>query len=149
MTTLKAEKRAWQSLKQPPPELPPLFPSSESNAQLPLPDASLLDSEEAQILTTLTDPSTALNPQKIQSRLQALQNSLDFRIDHLSDNVQKLEHRVKTGGLQADRVLALSAARLKEREEKERASAGTKDMPVMEVLRSLGRILPPESGGGG
>ncbi|KAI1473961.1 Mis12-Mtw1 protein family-domain-containing protein [Daldinia eschscholtzii] len=146
---LKAEKRAWQSLKQPPPELPPLFPSSDSNAQLPLPDASLLDSEEAQILATLTDPSTAIKPQKIQSRLQALQNSLDFRIDHLSDNVQKLEHRVKTGGLQADRVLALSAARLKEREEKERASAGTKDMPVMEVLRSLGRILPPESGGGG
>ncbi|KAI2779660.1 Mis12-Mtw1 protein family-domain-containing protein [Daldinia loculata] len=147
---LKAEKRAWQSLKQPPPELPPLFPSSDSNSQsLPLPDASLLDSEEAQILATLTDPSTAIKPQKIQSRLQALQNSLDFRIDHLSDNVQKLEHRVKTGGLQADRVLALSAARLKEREEKERASAGTKDMPVMEVLRSLGRILPPETGGGG
>ncbi|KAF3058269.1 Kinetochore protein mis13 [Daldinia childiae] len=147
---LKAEKRAWQSLKQPPPELPPLFPSSDSNPQsLPLPDASLLDSEEAQILATLTDPSTAIKPQKIQSRLQALQNSLDFRIDHLSDNVQKLEHRVKTGGLQADRVLALSAARLREREEKERASAGTKDMPVMEVLRSLGRILPPETGGGG
>ncbi|KAI8957766.1 Mis12-Mtw1 protein family-domain-containing protein [Daldinia sp. FL1419] len=147
---LKAEKRAWQSLKQPPPELPPLFPPLDSDSQsLPLPDASLLDSEEAQILASLTDPSTAVKPQKIQSRLQALQTSLDFRIDHLSDNVQKLELRVKTGGLQADRVLALSAARLKEREEKERVSAGTKDMPVMEVLRSLGRILPPESGGGG
>ncbi|KAI1467813.1 Mis12-Mtw1 protein family-domain-containing protein [Daldinia caldariorum] len=152
---LKAEKRAWQSLKQPPPELPPLFPPSSSSssdpnaAQLPLPDASLLDSDEAQMLAALTDPSMALKPPKIQSRLQVLQSSLDFRIDHLADNVQKLEHHVRTGGAQADRVLALSAARLKEREERERASAGTKDMPVMEVLRSLGRILPPESGGGG
>ncbi|KAI1416104.1 Mis12-Mtw1 protein family-domain-containing protein [Hypoxylon sp. FL1857] len=150
---LKAEKRAWQSLKQPPPELPPLFPpSSETDSakvslSLPLPDASLLDSDEAQILASLTSTSSSVKPQKLQSQLQALQTSLEFKIDHLADNVHKLERRVATGGQQADRVLALSAARLKEREEKERTSAGTKDMPVMEVLRSLGRILPPEGGG--
>ncbi|KAI1142475.1 Mis12-Mtw1 protein family-domain-containing protein [Hypoxylon sp. FL0543] len=148
---LKAEKRAWQSLKQPPPELPPLFPPSETDSatqslSLPLPDASLLDSDEAQILASLTSTSS-IKPQKLQSQLQALQSSLEFKIDHLADNVHKLERRVATGGQQADRALALSAARLKEREEKERASAGTKDMPVMEVLRSLGRILPPEGGG--
>ncbi|OTA87979.1 hypothetical protein M434DRAFT_399184 [Hypoxylon sp. CO27-5] len=148
---LKAEKRAWQSLKQPPPELPPLFPSAPetdsatSSLSLPLPDTSLLDSDEAQILASLT--SSSIQPQKLQSQLQALQTSLEFKIDHLADNVHKLDRRVATGGQQADRVLALSAARLKEREEKERASAGTKDMPVMEVLRSLGRILPPEGGG--
>ncbi|KAI1102093.1 Mis12-Mtw1 protein family-domain-containing protein [Jackrogersella minutella] len=151
---LKAEKRTWQSLKQPPPELPPLFPppdpsnTTNNTKSLPLPDASLLDSDEAQILASLTDPSASiLRPQKIQSRLQALHASLEFKIDRLAANVHKLEHRVATGGQQADRVLALSAARLREREEKERASAGTKDMPVMEVLRSLGRILPPEGGG--
>ncbi|KAI1802171.1 Mis12-Mtw1 protein family-domain-containing protein [Daldinia bambusicola] len=152
---LKAEKRAWQSLKQPPPELPPLFPPSSSSSDptaaqlpLPLPDATLLDADEAQMLAALTDPSTALKPPKVRARLQTLQNSLGFRIDHLADSVQKLEHRVRAGGAQADRVLALSAARLREREERERAKAGTKDMPVMEVLRSLGRILPPESGDG-
>lgn len=150
---LKAEKRAWQSLKQPPPELPPLFPSAQetdsatASLSLPLPDTSLLDSDEAQILASLTSTSSSIKPQKLQSQLQALQTSLEFKIDHLADNVHKLERRVATGGQQADRVLALSAARLKEREEKERASAGTKDMPVMEVLRSLGRILPPEGGG--
>ncbi|KAL7623450.1 hypothetical protein AAE478_007132 [Parahypoxylon ruwenzoriense] len=145
---LKAEKRTWQSLKQPPPELPPLFTSSETKS-LPLPDASLLDPDEAKILVNLTDTSSAdsLKPQKIQSQLQALQSSLEFKIDSLAGNVHRLEERVSAATRQADRVLGLSAARLKEREEKERASAGTKDMPVMEVLRSLGRILPPEGGG--
>ncbi|KAI1462835.1 Mis12-Mtw1 protein family-domain-containing protein [Annulohypoxylon moriforme] len=149
---LKAEKRTWQSLKQAPPELPPLFPETDTKS-LPLPDASLLDADEAQILASLTNPpassSSILKPQKLQQRLRALHESLEYKIDELSDNVHKLEHRVATGTLQADKVLALSAARLKEREERERKSAGTKDMPVMEVLRSLGRILPPESGGGG
>lgn len=143
---LRFEKKTWQTLKQPPPELPPLFPSSETDP-LPLPDASLLDSEEAQIFASLTNTSASIRPQKIKSQLQNLQASLEFKVDHLAGNVHKLEQRVTTGGQQADRVLALSAARLKEREEKERASAGTKDMPVMEVLRSLGRLLPPEGGG--
>ncbi|KAI1207334.1 Mis12-Mtw1 protein family-domain-containing protein [Annulohypoxylon truncatum] len=149
---LKAEKRTWQSLKQPPPELPPLFPETDTKS-LPLPDASLLDADEAQILASLTNlpasSSSVLKPQKLQQRLRAMHESLEYKIDQLSDNVHKLERRVATGSSQADKVLALSAARLKEREERERKSAGTKDMPVMEVLRSLGRILPPESGGGG
>ncbi|KAI1389428.1 Mis12-Mtw1 protein family-domain-containing protein [Hypoxylon trugodes] len=144
---LRAEKKTWQTLKQPPPELPPLFSPSSDTTSLPLPDTSLLDSDEAQILASLTDTSSSIKPQKLHSQLQALRISLGYKIDHLADNVQKLERRVATGGQQADRVLALSASRLKEREEKERKSAGTKDMPVMEVLRSLGRILPPEGGG--
>lgn len=101
----------------------------------------------ASLTSSSSSSSSSIKPQKLQSQLQALKTSLEFKIDHLADNVHKLDRRVATGGQQADRVLALSAARLKEREEKERASAGTKDMPVMEVLRSLGRILPPEGGG--
>jgi kinetochore protein Mis13/DSN1 len=64
----------------------------------------------------------------------------------LADSVHKLEQRVKVAGQEADRVLSLSAVRLREREERERKSAGTKDMPIMEVLRSLSSILP-EGGG--
>jgi kinetochore protein Mis13/DSN1 len=67
-------------------------------------------------------------------------------MDQFADNVHKLEQRVLVADEEADKVLSLSALRLKEREERERASAGTKDMPIMEVLRSLGNILP-ESGG--
>jgi kinetochore protein Mis13/DSN1 len=67
-------------------------------------------------------------------------------MDQLADNVHKLEQRVSVAGDEATAVLKLSAARLREREQREKASAGTKDMPIMEVLRSLGNILP-ESGG--
>ncbi|KAK8126785.1 Kinetochore protein mis13 [Apiospora kogelbergensis] len=139
---LKAEKKTWQSLKQAPAELPPLFPPSEE--QQPAPDPSLLDADEAHILTSLMDTTTNFANLRIQtqSRVQALQASLEFKVDHLGDSIHKVEQRVSTAGREADRILALSAARLRERELREKTAAGTKEMPVMEVLRSLGRILP-------
>lgn len=114
-----------------------------------MPDPSLLDEDEARILASLTDTasSSAQLRSETQTRIQGLQESLEFKVDHLADSVHKVEQRVQTAGREADRVLALSAARLREREEKEKAAAGTKDMPVMEVLRSLGRILPEGDGG--
>ncbi|KAK8050511.1 Mis12-Mtw1 protein family-domain-containing protein [Apiospora phragmitis] len=141
---LKAEKKTWQSLKQAPPELPPLFPPSETSSEQQPPDPSLLDAEEAQILASLTDTTTNFANLRIQtqSRVQALQASLEFKVDHLGDSIHKVEQRVSTAGREADRILALSAVRLRERELKEKTAAGTKEMPVMEVLRSLGRILP-------
>ncbi|KAK8055401.1 hypothetical protein PG993_000628 [Apiospora rasikravindrae] len=141
---LKAEKKTWQSLKQAPPELPPLFPPSETSTEQQPPDPSLLDPEEAQILASLTNTTTNFANLRIQtqSRVQALQASLEFKVDHLGDSIHKVEQRVSTAGREADRILALSAARLRERELKEKTAAGTKEMPVMEVLRSLGRILP-------
>ena len=81
-----------------------------------------------------------------QAQLRALQETLEFRVDRLADGVHKAERRAAAAGRQADLVLALGAARLRERERREKAAAGTRDMPVMEVLRSLGRILP-EGGG--
>ncbi|KAI1631740.1 Mis12-Mtw1 protein family-domain-containing protein [Biscogniauxia mediterranea] len=147
---LKAEKRTWQSLRQPPPEIPPLFTSSETKPEQISLDASLLDPDEAKMLASLTQASDKASThslvQQTQARLQALQLSLEFKVDHLADNVHKVEQRMATASRQADKVLGLSAARLREREERERTRAGTKDMPVMEVLRSLGRILP-EGGG--
>jgi kinetochore protein Mis13/DSN1 len=78
--------------------------------------------------------------------LQALQTALEFKISHLADSVHKVERRMETAGRQADKVLGLTAARLKEREAREKSNAGTKDMPIMEVLRGLSKILP--DGGG-
>ncbi|KAI5859752.1 Mis12-Mtw1 protein family-domain-containing protein [Durotheca rogersii] len=173
---LKAEKKTWQSLRQPPAELPPLFAPSEATSplllvqQLPQPDASLLDPDEAEMLAalasaTITDTTppttghakpaaatataTTTTQKAVRAQLQALRASLGPRVDQLADGVHRLEARVAAGARQADRVLGLSAARLREREARERARAGTRDMPVMEVLRSLGRILPPEAGEGG
>ncbi|KAK8081617.1 hypothetical protein PG996_000398 [Apiospora saccharicola] len=141
---LRAEKKTWQSLKQAPPELPPLFPTTENSSEQQPPDPTLLDAEEAQILASLMDTTTNFANLRIQtqSRVQALQATLEFKVDHLEDSIHKVEQRVSTAGREADRILALSAARLKERELREKTAAGTKNMPVMEILRSLGRILP-------
>ncbi|KAI0466734.1 Mis12-Mtw1 protein family-domain-containing protein [Xylaria cf. heliscus] len=146
---LKAEKKKWQSLKKQAPEMPLLFDSSEPGPSQSLPDTSLLDPEEAQILASLSTPSAPTIKSLIpatQSRLHDLQKSLELNIDRLADSVHKVEQRMVTAGRQADRVLGFTAVRLKEREEREKIRAGTKDMPIMEVLRGLSKILPEGSG---
>lgn len=146
---LKEEKKAWQALAKPLPDLEPLYPDSSSDpTKAPPPEPSLLDAEEAKILASLTEPDTAFSSfrRRTRSRLQNVQSSLEFKIDHLADSVHKLDMRVATAGREADRVLALSATRLKEREEREKGKVGTRDLPTIEVLRSLGRILPAEAG---
>lgn len=81
-----------------------------------------------------------------EDRLRRIQSSLEFQVDQLADNVHKLGQRVSVAGTEADQVLSLSAMRLRAREQRERKSVGTNDMPILEVLRSLGNILP-EGGG--
>ncbi|KAK3684915.1 Mis12-Mtw1 protein family-domain-containing protein [Podospora appendiculata] len=144
---LKEEKKAWQSLAKPLPEVEPLYPTDDP-AKAPLPDESLLDPEEAQMLASLTNPETAFGAlrRRTRARLQTLQTSLEFKVDHLADSVHKLDQRAVTASREADLVLAMSATRLKEREQKDKTAAGTRDMPTMEVLRSLGRILPEGDG---
>jgi len=148
LSRLKAEKKAWEALRKPIPDVPPLqlsLPDAPHDpTQIPRPDESLLDAEEAKILRTLTDPSFSFSGLRRQtvSQLKEMQSSLEFKVDHLADSVHKLDQRVATAVRQADRVLALAADRLREREEREKKAAGTKDMPVVEVLRSLSRILP-------
>ncbi|KAI0879024.1 Mis12-Mtw1 protein family-domain-containing protein [Hypoxylon argillaceum] len=148
---LKVEKKKWQSLQQQAPEMPSLFDPSAPQLAQNLPNTLLLDPEEAQMLASLSGPSGAvLNSliPKTQSRLQDLQKSLEFKMDRLEDNVHRVEQRMETAGRQADKVLGLAAARLKEREDREKTRAGTKNMPIMEVLRGLSKILPEGSGGG-
>ncbi|KAI0205933.1 Mis12-Mtw1 protein family-domain-containing protein [Astrocystis sublimbata] len=145
---LKAEKKKWQSLKQKPPELPLLFDSPEPGPNQSLPDASCLDPEDAQILASLSTPSAPMIKSLIpitQTRLKDLQKSLEFNIDRLVDSVHKIEQRMETASRQAEMVSGLAASRLKEREEREKTRAGTKDMPIMEVLRGLSKILPEGS----
>ncbi|GAB1313935.1 hypothetical protein MFIFM68171_04145 [Madurella fahalii] len=156
---LKAQKKAWQAIAKPLPTVPPLFPeysSADNNSnhppdprKAPLPDPSLLDESESKILSSLTNPDTAFGSFKrqVRSRLQNLQSDLEFKVDLLADSVHKLDMRVVTAGREADAVLKLSADRLREREEREKRAVGTQGVGVMEVLRSLGRILPPEGGG--
>ena len=82
----------------------------------------------------------------MEEKFRQLFSDLGSQVDCLSDGVHKLEQRVATAGRQADLVLGLAQVRLKEREERDRAAARTGKTPVMEILRSLGRILPHEGG---
>lgn len=71
-----------------------------------------------------------------------MQSSLEFEADQFADGVHKLEQYQETVGRAADKILALSAVRLDERDKKEKEATGTRDLPMQEVLRSLSRILP-------
>lgn len=125
-----------------------LYPQDSDLKTATLPESSLLDTEEVKMLEALTDASLSFTNLKstTRSRLQNIQTNVEFKVDNLADSVHKMDLRVITAGKQADKVLALSSERLKERETREKEALGTKEMPVMEVLRSLGRILP-ENGG--
>lgn len=144
---LQTEKQAWVAIRKPPPEQPPLFTEAEID-HIVLPDFDLLDSEDSSIRNYLANnaPTFASVRTDVEERLRRIQASLEFRVDQLADNIHKLGQRVSIAGQEADKVLSLSAARLKEREQRERKSAGTTDLPMMEVLRSLSHILP-EAGG--
>ncbi|KAG5984981.1 hypothetical protein E4U43_006131, partial [Claviceps pusilla] len=145
---LQLEKQAWQAIRDPPPDIPPIYPEDDSSQAdtISLPDFSLLEPDEVKTRNYLADelvPFPNLLAQT-KSRIRTIQASLEFEIDQLADNVHKLEQRVLVAGKQADAVLGLAARRLKDREVKERESAGTREMPLMEVLRGLSSILPED-----
>lgn len=94
----------------------------------------------------LSAPALDLRHQ-VSERLKNVQSGLEFKVDQFADGVHKLEQHQETAGRVADKILALSAVRLEERERKEKEEIGTRDLPMQEVLRSLSRILP-ESGNG-
>ncbi|KAJ4145958.1 hypothetical protein LMH87_004789 [Akanthomyces muscarius] len=150
---LQEEKNAWLSIQKPPPDQPQLFPDDTMTQETPdiqLPALDLLDADEGRTRKYLAAELEPL-PQvraRTQARLQAVQKTLEFEVDHLADNVHKLEQRVRVAGRQADAVLRGAAERLRRREDREKRSAGTREMPMMEILRSLGSLLP-EGGGPG
>lgn len=145
---LKETRKSWRALQAPLSQVSPLYPEDGGPKKAPLPDTTLLDAEEVKMLEFLTESSSSFAQLKstARSRLQTVQSGVEFKVDHLADSVHKMDLRVVTAGRQADKVLALSSERLKEREEKERQAAGTKALPTMEVLRSLSRILPENAG---
>lgn len=148
-TRLRLEKETWLSMKKPPPEEPPLFAPDEAPDQVVLPDFDLLDPDDGSIRGFLGDEANSFAALRAATaaRLRTIQESLEFEVDQLADNVHKLRQRVLVAGKEADSVLRLGAVRLREREEREKTSAGTRDMPIMEVLRSLSSILPEGNGG--
>ena len=78
---LKQEKKAWQALARPLPEVEPLYPDPNDTTEAPLPDEDALDPEEARMLSTLTNPETSFGQlrRKTKARLQKIQQSLEFK----------------------------------------------------------------------
>lgn len=113
---------------------------------MPQIDTSLLDPEQAAILSGLGLSALEISNQTSE-RLKTLQSGLEFKIDQFADGVHKVEQYRETASRVADKILAVSAVRLEERDRREKEEIGTRDVPMQEVLRSLSRILP--DGGNG
>lgn len=125
---LRLQRSQFHALAKPPPPQPP--PAG------PL-DASLLDAESAAILSRLTATSASLLP-AIEARLQTARAGLEFQTDVFAHGVHALEQaREEMEGV-AGRVGEACARRLEGREERERGGG----VPVQDVLRALGRVMP-------
>ena len=129
-------------LREPPRPLPPLLDTSGAPPSPSSLDPTLLDPEDANILSLLTSSSSKDLALKTQERLRTVQANIEFQVDQLADGVHKLEHACQTMEGVANKVLALSAVRLDERERAEKENVGMKDLPIQEVLRTLSRIIP-------
>jgi kinetochore protein Mis13/DSN1 len=136
-------------MMNPPPSLPPLF---DPVGQPPSPSTlnpTLLDPEDAAILSSLATSSSKSNAVQIERRLKTVQANIEFQVDQFADGVHKLEQARLTLDGVASKVLGLSAIRLDERERHEKEKVGTRDLPIQEILRTLSRIMPEGSAGGG
>jgi kinetochore protein Mis13/DSN1 len=110
-------------------------------------DSSYLDPEQAAILATVAKSSALDLRSDVSDRLKSIQAGLEFKIDHFADSVHKLEQYQETADRVADKIQAIGAIRLEDRDRKEKETVGTRDLPMQEVLRSLSRILPDSTSG--
>lgn len=143
--SLEVERAQLKALSEPPPPLPPLLDPSGAPPSPSALDPTLLDPEDANILSLLATSSSKDLALKTQERLKSIQANIEFQVDQLADGVHKLEQACQTIEGVANKVLALSAIRLDEREKAEKEKVGTKDLPIQEVLRTLSRIIPTSS----
>ncbi|KAG9248621.1 Mis12-Mtw1 protein family-domain-containing protein [Calycina marina] len=139
---LREERDQWKALAKPQPALPPLFSNKSPDITPSNIDASLLDSEQAVILASLTSLAAQSLRQTAAERLRKIQSTLEFEVDRFADGVHKVEQYQDTVGRVAGKIISLSAVRLDERDKREKEAIGTRDLPMQEVLRSLSRILP-------
>jgi kinetochore protein Mis13/DSN1 len=160
---LEEEKAAWEALaatsKSMPP--PPTLPRSAPPAILSEIDTSLLDPEQAAILSALQIPQqqptppdtqetgqrppsshfTFTTPSALQSHLTKLSQSLEPSIDLFADGVHKIEQYRNTAERVADRVLGTASKRLDERDRDVKARVGAEGIGVGDVLRGLAGVL--------
>ncbi|KAH7384319.1 Mis12-Mtw1 protein family-domain-containing protein [Phaeosphaeria sp. MPI-PUGE-AT-0046c] len=153
---LEEEKTAWEALAATSAPMPPPAPSK--HALLPTLsdiDTSLLDPEQAAILSALQLPSaqsdtatsppsstfTFTTPSALQSHLTQLSQSLEPNIDLFADGVHKIEQYRSAAERVADRILSTASKRLDERDRDTKTRAGAEGIGVGDVLRGLAGVL--------
>ena len=141
---------------------PPSAPSNKATTPtLSEIDTSLLDPEQAAILSALqiplqqpTPPDTQearqhplssaftfTTPSALQTHLNKLSQSLEPSIDLFADGVHKIEQYRGTAERVADRVLGTASKRLDERDRNVKARVGAEGIGVGDVLRGLAGVL--------
>ena len=95
---LQDEKKAWQAIRNSPPDHLPIFSDGETG-RIFLPDFDLLGPNEGKIRGFLAHETASFDAvqSETESRLRTIQSSLEFQVDQFADNVHKLEQRVLVG----------------------------------------------------
>ncbi|KAI9757661.1 MAG: hypothetical protein M1815_000308 [Lichina confinis] len=122
-----------------------LSSSSSSSAIPPLP---LPDQPSSAILSSAIPPPPPQNlpsslpnlPTSTESTLRRLTAPLEFQVDCFRDGMHRLTQYQASAERVGDHTLARVAACLDEREKMRCARSGTKDIPLVEVLRALSRL---------
>jgi kinetochore protein Mis13/DSN1 len=160
---LEEEKAAWEALAASSTTMPPP-PASLKPGSLPTLseiDTSLLDPEQAAILSALQLPQqqptppdtqnaerrppssafTFTTPTALQAHLAKLSQSLEPNIDLFADGVHKIEQYRSTAERVADRILSTASKRLDERDREVKARVGAEGIGVGDILRGLAGVL--------
>ncbi|KAI9786989.1 MAG: hypothetical protein M1816_007740 [Peltula sp. TS41687] len=137
------------SISLPPPPPAPLQQDSSSDRPPPaihhlseINPTLLSDPQQSTILTQLTESnsSTTTIRASTQNALQSLSSGLEFTIDRFADGIHKVGAYQTTTDRVADTVMGMLARRLEERDRSIKEKAGTSDLKLGEVLRSLARL---------
>lgn len=137
---MKLEREQWKSLMKGPTPPSPLLKAEDEIPDPSMLDTALLDDEEQAILSTINSSSSTQLRETTKASLQTIRKDLEFQVDQFADGVHKLAQARTVMDKAAEKVMALSAVRMVERETIEKEQLGTKDMPIQEVLRALSRI---------
>jgi kinetochore protein Mis13/DSN1 len=141
----------------PPPPAPPKPGATPTLSEI---DTSLLDPEQAAILSALQLPQQPTSPESqhaeqrppssaftfttptaLQAHLSKLSQSLEPHIDLFADGVHKIEQYRSTAERVADRILSTASKRLDERDREVKARVGAEGIGVGDILRGLAGVL--------
>jgi kinetochore protein Mis13/DSN1 len=136
---IEEEKEMWLALRKTEPVSPPspLLPTDPDKLLCEI-DSKALDSEQATILASLQEGGSVAA--SAEDCLKRIASTLEFTVDQFADGLHKLGQYHEAADRIASRVLGLAAERLDGREKATLQAAGTENMPLQDVLRSLARF---------